>query len=331
MFLRASGAKEAARPEWNYYDPVTTGSDGTARLRYDKLQSAGLIARDARHNRMAIPTLSPASLAGGEPRVALEPECRVTGSIVCEQLRKAGKPVGWTNVYLMRDGRRVASCDSSQGKFEFLAPPGTYRLYAYGSDLGSTYASVTVPPGRKELAVPPVALTASKLVLLQGKPAPELAEGVVGWKGKPVKLADLKGKYVLLDFWGYWCGPCVHEMPVLFELHQKFAGKGLAIVGIHMDRAGEVDTAAKLDEKLTGVRKKLWKGKDLPFPVALVSGKRVAKGGEKTYLGPVEQYGVSAFPTTVLIDRAGKVVGQFHVHDSKSAMNQVEKLLKGKK
>jgi thioredoxin-related protein len=65
--------------------------------------------------------------------------------------------------------------------------------------------------------------------------------------------------------------------------------------------------------------------------VALTSGKRVGEGDKKTRTGPVEQYGVSSFPTTVLIDREGKMVGRFPAHDAKTACEQIEKLLNAKK
>jgi thiol-disulfide isomerase/thioredoxin len=157
-------------------------------------------------------------------------------------------------------------------------------------------------------------------------------EGVVGWKGDKVKLADLKGKYVLLEFWGYWCGPCVYSMPVLFELHEKFADKGLAIVGVHLDLEGEVDTPAKYDDKIASIKKKLWKGKSLPFPVALTSGKRIDSGeGDAVRGGAAAQYGILGYPTTILIDREGKVVGKFNARDAKKAVAEIEKLLSGKK
>ena len=50
-----------------------------------------------------------------------------------------------------------------------------------------------------------------------------------------------------------------------------------------------------------------------------------------TFSGPVEQYGVRGFPTTVLIDRDGKVVGRFNGVDAKAACAEIEKLLNGKK
>jgi thiol-disulfide isomerase/thioredoxin len=147
-----------------------------------------------------------------------------------------------------------------------------------------------------------------------------------------VKLADLKGKYVLLEFWGYWCGPCVHSMPVLIELHEKFADKGLAIVGVHVDIDGEVDTPAKYDEKIAAIQKKLWQGKSLPFPVVLTSGKRMETSDHDLIRGGAAgQYGILGYPTTILVDREGKVVGKFHARDAKKAIAEVEKLLSEKK
>jgi thiol-disulfide isomerase/thioredoxin len=150
---------------------------------------------------------------------------------------------------------------------------------------------------------------------------------VVGWKGKPVNLSEFKGKYVLLEFWGYWCGPCVASMPVLIELHEKYADKGLAIVGVHVDGNGEVDTALKLEEKVASYVKESWKGKTIPFSVALASGKRIGEGDSAKRGGPPLQYGVQHYPTCILIDRDGNVVDEFNAQDIKEASAEIEKLL----
>jgi uncharacterized protein (TIGR03067 family) len=326
--------KKTDKREWIYRDTLEagTGADGTVKVKYETMRGRGLIVRDVANRQMAIAAPSPVSLLGGEFTVGLKPECRLTLNVVCEPLQKAGKPLGWVNLLLMREGCRLAQCASREGKFEFLVPPGTYQMDAYGQDVKRKVVTVTVPAGRNEHTADTISLSPAKLALLVGKPAPELEE-VVGWKGKPVKLADLKGKLVLLEFWGYWCGPCVGAMPVVIELHEKYHDKGLVIVGIHMDSGGDVTTAAQLDEKIAGYRKKLWKGKDLPFSNALTSAREEGEGeGEaRTRRGPVGQYGVSSWPTTVLIDRDGKVVGRFGARDIKSASERIEKLLKEKK
>ena len=74
-----------------------------------------------------------------------------------------------------------------------------------------------------------------------------------------------------------------------------------------------------------------WKGKELPFANALASGKMVGEDDDRGRGGPPKQYGVLSYPTTILIDPDGKVVGRFHARDIKSATAEIEKLLAGKK
>jgi thiol-disulfide isomerase/thioredoxin len=57
--------------------------------------------------------------------------------------------------------------------------------------------------------------------------------------GQKVDLRALQGKVILVDFWASWCGPCKQEMPVLEELHRKYAGQGLVIVGINIDSSSK--------------------------------------------------------------------------------------------
>jgi uncharacterized protein (TIGR03067 family) len=333
MDRSADPKTKATGKEWKYYPAaIKTGADGTAEFRYDDLTYHPVVVRDPDNNRIAVVPVSPARLSKGELTVTLKPECRVTGTIVSPEMKEAGLPIGWTNLIAMQAGRKVVQCSSfgADGAFDLSLPPGTYNLDAYGSDVGSKNTTITVPADCSVFFVEPISLPAQTLVKLKGRPAPELV-GVMGWKGAPVKLADLKGKYVLLEFWGYWCGPCVGSMPVLIELHEKFADKGLVIIGVHADLDGEIDTATKLDEKVAMFKNGIWKGKDLPFAIALTSGKRVGEGDAKAYTGPAGQYGIRGWPTTVLIGPDGKIVCQFAARDAKDAAEQVEKLLNPKK
>ena len=125
-------------------------------------------------------------------------------------------------------------CVSTKADFHFFVPPGAYNLDAYGFGTYGVKKTLNVKPGQ-EVEIGPIQLPATRLALLAGQPAPELQE-VAAWKNSgPVKLADLRGKAVILEFWGYWCGPCVGRMPGLFALYDKYQGKGLVIIGIHQD------------------------------------------------------------------------------------------------
>src|SRR5262245_2362351 len=230
MWFRSARPDDTNAPTgWQYVDEKKTDAEGKVVVASD---DPAMLARHAERKQMAFVPISPAAWIKGEITVTLQPECRVTGSFTCEEITKSGAPLGWTNVYLHYDGDRVASCDSFAGKFEFFVPPGEYVLRAYGQNLDTRMVAISVSVGRAELAAEPIALTASRMKLLEGKPAPELA-GVVGWKGTPVKLVDLRGNYVLLEFTGHWCGPCMHSMPEMIALHERFHDKGLVIIGVH--------------------------------------------------------------------------------------------------
>lgn len=282
---------------------------------------------DPQEKQIALPKFSPSLLANGKTIVRLAPACKVGGSLVCEELTKGSEPIGWTNVYLDANGTSVADCSSEQGEFDFLVPAGEYNLEAYGGHLGRKRIRLVVSPNQSQITLAPIAMKALGFVLLKGKPAPEFVD-VIGWSGKPSRLADLRGRYVLVDFWGYWCGPCVEAMPILIELHAKYSSKGLAIVGVHVDPESKVGTAEKLKEKTAHFINRKWQGKDLPFPNALVFGDNTGEINEtRQQGGTVGLYGVQAFPTTILIDRQGNVVGKFPIRDIQQASEQIQKLL----
>jgi thiol-disulfide isomerase/thioredoxin len=204
---------------------------------------------------------------------------------------------------------RPFGCNSFDGTHEFMLPPGEYKVTAYASETDTARATITIAPGEKERTVE-LDMPPSRVAQLIGRPAPELAK-INGWKnGGPVTLADLKGKVVLLDFWGHWCGPCVHGMPELMELYDEHKNHGFVVIAVHDD---SVESIAEMDEKLAEIRKSIWKGRDLPFLVALDGGGPTPiRGTENTARGATTAaYGITGFPTQVLIGRDGRFAGYY--------------------
>ena len=226
--------------------------------------------------------------------VVLERACHVRGRLTSSGMSALKRPVGWTNVYVCRGESRLLSFSSESQEYHFFLPSGTYKLNAYGTDCDRVETLVEVESGMRDVEVSPIDLPPTRVAALLGRPAPEL-QRITGWKnGEPIRLADLRGKVVVLDFWGYWCGPCLRAMPALMALHDQFADKGVVVIAVH---DGSVKSIAEMDERIAAVRARQWFGRDLPFLVALDGA-----GASTT------AYGIASFPTSLLIDRDGNVV-----------------------
>ena len=124
--------------------------------------------------------------------------------------------------------------------------------------------------------------------------------------GKSMRLSDLRGKAVLLNFWATWCGPCKIEMPWFVELQNKYGAQGLQIVGVAMDDASKEDIA------------KFAKEMGVNYPILI----------GKESIG--DQYGgIPALPESFFIGRDGKMVdkiiglkGKSEIEDAvKKALN----------
>jgi peroxiredoxin len=102
-------------------------------------------------------------------------------------------------------------------------------------------------------------------------------------KDETVSLADFKGKILLLDFWGTWCGPCQMAMPAIQKVHAKYKDKGVVVIGISCREKPGADPAKMMKEK----------GCDYGL---LLNGETITK-----------DWHIPGYPTLYVIDREGKI------------------------
>lgn len=105
--------------------------------------------------------------------------------------------------------------------------------------------------------------------------------------GEDVRLTDLKGSVVLLEFWATWCPPCREAIPGIERLHEAYREKGLAVLGISMDD-GEWDDVREFAKEYR-----------IEYPVL--------RGNEDVST----KYMVRVIPTIYLVDRSGNIAKQF--------------------
>lgn len=101
--------------------------------------------------------------------------------------------------------------------------------------------------------------------------------------GKNIKLSELRGQVVMLNFWASWCGPCRQEMPLLEGLYKKYHALGFVLLGVNVEQDSNNAIAYLRDISVS-------------FPVLYDNQNKVSKA-----------YNISAMPSTIMVDRDGKL------------------------
>jgi thiol-disulfide isomerase/thioredoxin len=133
----------------------------------------------------------------------------------------------------------------------------------------------------------------------QGALAPDVVVERMGQPMQRVRLSDLRGKVVVLDFWATWCGPCRQTMPKIDTLHQSYADQGVEVIAVSNEDHPTVQKFAETS---------LFK-----YP------KYIDSDGSA-----FEAFGVQTIPRLVIIDRAGRIVFDHEgVHIEMSTLRRI--------
>jgi thiol-disulfide isomerase/thioredoxin len=173
-------------------------------------------------------------------------------------------------------------------KFKTIAPVRAAARRAFHAGLAAVMiALAAAAPAAVAVAEPSLTGVFKDNFTLLTPPVPAPETTFQDADGQSVTLGTFRGRVVLLNFWATWCAPCVREMPSLDRLQARFEGAGLTVVAVSEDFAG--------------------------LPVVRPFLERLKLGHLKIYLdidfALSKALGIQGLPTTLLIDRQGRLVG----------------------
>lgn len=188
----------------------------------------------------------------------------------------------------------------------------TVKLLAVSAALVGIAVTGAVIPGicdEAARATPVIAAAAApvQVAAASQQAAPDFT-GINTWfNSKPLSIADLRGKVVLVDFWTYGCVNCVNTLPHVTDLYAKYKDKGLVVVGVHTPEFPFERSASNVQAAL--------KRHGITYPVA-------QDNESKTWNAYRNQY----WPAQYIIDQSGKIVFQ---HEGEGAYDQIDRTIAG--
>ncbi|MEM9646472.1 MAG: TlpA disulfide reductase family protein [Planctomycetota bacterium] len=324
-------------------EPWQPGSrtDDQGKFRLNTQGKMHVLVMDRQRKRGAIYRLTSKSHDG--VTISIAPLTKVKARVQIH--RSNDKPI-WSHAYVNVEqseehplaSTRVVSCGSETQENEFALPKGTYHLDVYaisGKEPQNIDLRVFPRPevtvdgtgGMIDLGVLPLfpddpdrqdLETDAKEAGRWWDHSKHFGETAPKWfaiDARGIKtgsnVGDLRGKWLLLEFWGLSCAPCLAEhMPHLMKFYDKHAEHRdkFEVIGICIDFTGKLTSIDQLDQSLRPILDNVWKRKEIPFPVVL----------DNTFT-TWERYGIPGLGTSVLIDPQGNLV--------KGGTKELEKVL----
>ncbi len=212
-----------------------------------------------------------------------------------DQIREI-KLIGLESIERDGNAMKVLSFEGTQGTVKAFVDAKTNLITEVTIGFGSVKVNMTMQPRIYETLPEGITFdpTGRKLVevlkLEVGDPAPDFELPTL--TGEMVRLSDLKGSMVVLDFWATWCGPCMRGLPVVDRFARWAESSGLAVKVLAIDSFERLPTDAQKKQKIAQV----WKAKGFSFPTLLDFSQTVAGSYE---VGPI--------PHGVVIDTEGRI------------------------